>query len=154
MPDSPPVPTGEPVDLPPPASRDPRPWPPPGGASEPKPTGTTAQLAPGAPPGVVYEGDFGKPAAEGALAALLCGIVGIAFCGIFTGIPAVVLGRKARAAIAAEPTQYSGGGMAIVGMVLGWIAVVRDVAFLVIVVAFATTTDLSPFYNNLPFFGN
>lgn len=152
MPDSPPPPTGEPADLPPPVSRDPRPWPPPGGASEPVPSGTDTKIDTG-PPDVVYEGDFGKPAAEGALASLLCGIVGIAFCGIFTGIPAVVLAKQARASIAEDPTQYSGGGMAIVGMVLGWIAILRDVVLFVVTLAVVTSVNLSPLYNNLPFVG-
>ncbi|MBD5787313.1 DUF4190 domain-containing protein [Cellulosimicrobium terreum] len=42
-------------------------------------------------------------------------------CGLFTGIPAIILGTKARRAV--ETGEADNGGMATAGIVLGWIAV-------------------------------
>lgn len=67
--------------------------------------------------------------APGAVASMVCGIVGLLFCGIVMGIIAIVLGTQARRSIAVNP-RYSGGGMATAGLVLGIIDLVFGVLFM------------------------
>ena len=49
----------------------------------------------------------------------MLGILSIALCSIFTGIPAIVMGNKSRRI--APPGESS--GLAIAGLTLGWISV-------------------------------
>jgi hypothetical protein len=60
--------------------------------------------------------------ARKAVAALVCGIVGLAVCAP-VGIAAVVLGSQARGEIAASGDRLQGQGMAQAGLIMGWIAV-------------------------------
>jgi hypothetical protein len=62
------------------------------------------------------------PTAPGAVGALIFGIVGLLACGFF-GIPAIVMGSRARQQIAASGNRYGGDGMALAGVILGWISV-------------------------------
>lgn len=61
--------------------------------------------------------------APGAVSSLVCGIVGLFFCGIILGIVAIVQANSAKRAIERDP-RYSGGGMATAGLVLGIIGLV------------------------------
>ncbi|MYT68487.1 MULTISPECIES: DUF1707 and DUF4190 domain-containing protein [unclassified Streptomyces] len=65
-----------------------------------------------------------------AIGALACG-VGTFFCGGLTAIPAVVLGHMARGEI--RRTQEQGDGMAVGGIVLGWLWIVGW-AFLLLII--------------------
>ena len=58
-----------------------------------------------------------------AIISLILGIVGITSCSILTGIPALILGYKARGEIDAAPTRYTGRGMAVAGIITGWISI-------------------------------
>ena len=64
--------------------------------------------------------------APGAVAALVCGIIGIViYCtGLILGIIAITQAKKAKEHIAMNPQLYGGGGMATAGMVLGIIATI------------------------------
>jgi hypothetical protein len=72
-----------------------------------------------------------------AVAALVCGIAGF-FCGL-VWILALVFGYRARAQIDASGGQQGGRGMAVAGIVLGWIwgalAVLYIIGAIVVVAA-------------------
>jgi hypothetical protein len=65
---------------------------------------------------------------------MILGILAIAPCGPFAGIPALVLGRFAKKEIAAADGVQGGEGMATAGVVLGWISVAITITLLIIVV--------------------
>ncbi|MHC4547774.1 MAG: DUF4190 domain-containing protein [Planctomycetota bacterium] len=64
----------------------------------------------------IYQGP--QVNAPGAVASLVCGILGFFICGLILGIVAITKAQEAKRAIAADP-RYTGGGMATAGMVLG-----------------------------------
>ena len=64
------------------------------------------------------------PKAHGlAVASLVLGIISLVIVGIglLTGVPAAICGHAALRAIKAAPTEYGGGGMAIAGLITGYI---------------------------------
>lgn len=67
-------------------------------------------------PDGLYHGP--KTNAPGAVAALVCGIIGFFVCGLILGIVAISKANAAKRAIEADPT-LGGGGMATAGLVLG-----------------------------------
>jgi hypothetical protein len=76
-----------------------------------------------------------------AIWSLVLGILGLICCGFFTGIPALILGRQAKAEIAT--TGQQGGGMATAGVVLGIIAIVWGVISIILYATGALTFDFS-----------
>ena len=58
---------------------------------------------------------------------LVLGILSIPCCGLFTGIPAIILGRNALAEIDAAPGQYGGRGLVNAGYICGIIGSVLSV---------------------------
>lgn len=81
------------------------------------------------PPGVPMYGAGGPPRNDSsAVAALVCGIIGLA-CFI-PAIAAIVLGFSAKSRIDQSNGQLTGRGMAIAGIVLGIIAVIGSAAFI------------------------
>lgn len=79
-------------------------------------------------PDGIYHGP--KMTAPDAKTALICGIVGLLFCGVVLGPLAISKASAAKQAIAKDPT-LSGEGLATAGMVLG----ILDLVFFVIVLA-------------------
>jgi hypothetical protein len=69
--------------------------------------------------------------APGAVASLVCGILGFFICGLILGIIAITKAQEAKRAIAADP-RYTGAGMATAGMVLGIIDLVGFVITMLI----------------------
>jgi Domain of unknown function (DUF4190) len=65
-----------------------------------------------------------------AIWSLVLGIVGLICCGFFTGIPAIILANMAKKEIATS--GQSGGGMATAGLVLGVIAVIWGVIYVIL----------------------
>jgi hypothetical protein len=65
-----------------------------------------------------YPGYYPKSSGM-AVAALVCGLMSLGFCPI--AIAAVILGHMARAQIRREPDRYEGDGMALAGMMIGYI---------------------------------
>jgi hypothetical protein len=61
------------------------------------------------------------PTAGNAVAALVCGILSLVMCGFFTGIPAMILGRRAKREVEASAGQLGGEGIATAGFVTGLI---------------------------------
>jgi hypothetical protein len=101
-----------------------------------------APVAPGAPPppppvpaAVIPAGATPpRPLSRGqtpnlAITSLVCGILGFCLCGIFTSIPAIITGHMARRQIKNNPT-LSGAGMALAGIILGYVA---SALFLIVV---------------------
>jgi hypothetical protein len=67
-----------------------------------------------------------------AVPALLCGVLSVLLLGLVTGIPAILMGRKAMRDIDASDGQIQGRGTALVGLVLGIIGTALSVLLLVI----------------------
>ena len=68
-----------------------------------------------------------------ATASLVCGILGLTACFVFTGIPAVICGHMALNQINSSPIPMGGRGMAIAGLVMGYIPILACLVFLVII---------------------
>ncbi len=96
-----------------------------------------------------YAGGYGSPSPYGQPAfgypknslgvwSLVLGLVGLVLsCGLFTGIPAIIVGHRARSAVAEG--QANNPGMATAGIVLGWIATILSViGFAVLAIAIAS----------------
>ena len=74
-----------------------------------------------------------RPRANGkAVGAAVCGLLCVPTLG-FTGVPAVILGHAARAEI--ERTGEGGDGLALIGLVLGWLSVAAWSVLLTLMVA-------------------
>jgi hypothetical protein len=58
---------------------------------------------------------------------MILGIVGLVCCGIFAGIPALVLSSQAKKEIATSGGQQTGSGMATAGLVLGILSLASTV---------------------------
>jgi hypothetical protein len=86
---------------------------------------------------------YGAPNSGKAIAALICGIVGLTSCGL-VGIVAIVLGNQARGEIGASGGRVDGDGLAQAGLVMGWISVglmaLGVTVFLIVLVVLATTS--------------
>jgi Domain of unknown function (DUF4190) len=79
---------------------------------------------PGPPSGSPYgPGGYGHPLPPAnhpsAVPSLVCGIVSLVCCGIFTGIPAIVMGSRALREIRADRSRYAGEGLAQAGLWTG-----------------------------------
>lgn len=83
----------------------------------------------------------GAPAQnQKALWALILGILGLVCCGIFTAVPAIILGNNAKKEIEASGGTQSGQGMAQAGFILGIVGTVLSVLLGVFyALTFATT---------------
>lgn len=68
-----------------------------------------------------------------AIASLVCGLVQFLGFWIVTGIPAIIMGHIARKQIKLSGQQ--GDGMALAGLILGYIGLVLGIVFVIIVVA-------------------
>jgi putative exporter of polyketide antibiotics len=83
-----------------------------------------------------YGGGYAQPRTnQKALWSLILGIVGLVCCGIFTGIPALILGNSAKKEIAASGGTQTGAGMAQAGVILGIIASVLFVIGILLLAA-------------------
>lgn len=65
-----------------------------------------------------------------ATASLVCGIVSMVMCGPLTGIPAVICGHKAKRRIAESRGQLTGEGLALAGLIMGYLSL----AWLIVIV--------------------
>lgn len=77
-----------------------------------------------------------KPHSGLAIASLTCGILSIVLLGIFTAIPAVICGHMALGQLKREVERYnqSSKGMAIAGLITGYITIALTVLIVVIVI--------------------
>lgn len=67
--------------------------------------------------------EINAPSSGLAVASLVCGIVGLATCTFITGIPAVICGHMAMIEIANSPVPMAGRGMAVTGLITGYLAI-------------------------------
>jgi hypothetical protein len=117
---------------------------------EPPDRGPTPPPAPSPPPAPPAAGPqtagYGYqtgPKTNGlAIASLVLGIAGLVFyvCGV-ASILALVFGYMARGQIDRDPANQGGRGMALAGIIMGWIGVAILVIFWVVVIIIAATTD-------------
>jgi hypothetical protein len=64
------------------------------------------------------------PTSGNAIASMVCGIIGLITCFIFLGIPAVICGHLALKQINNSALPMGGRGMAICGLVMGYIQII------------------------------
>jgi hypothetical protein len=97
-----------------------------GGASAP-----AAPVVPGAPPvpAAPYPAGVTAPTSKLAIWALVCGCLSL-LCGLFASIPAIILGHMGVSEIKKNPA-VQGRGMALAGMILGYVFTVLIVIYLV-----------------------
>ncbi|MEM9080669.1 MAG: GYF domain-containing protein [Verrucomicrobiota bacterium] len=69
-----------------------------------------------------------------ALVSMILGILALLCFGILTGLPAVICGHLARGQIRRASVPQTGGGMALTGLILGYISIVFSVIAIVFVV--------------------
>jgi hypothetical protein len=77
------------------------------------------------------------PASALAVWSLVLGIVGLVFLGLLAGIPAIICGHMARSRIKASPAEVSGAGLALAGLIMGYLVTILSVlliAFLVVLI--------------------
>jgi len=89
-----------------------------------------------------WTGGAGYPAPQTnglAIAALICGVAQIA-AGPLTGIPAIILGHVARSRI--RQTGEQGAGMALAGLILGYIGLVLAIILVIAVIAAVSTVTV------------
>jgi len=89
-----------------------------------------------------WTGGTGYPATQTnglAIAALICGVAQIA-AGPLTGIPAIILGHVARSRI--RQTGEQGAGMALAGVILGYIGLVLFTILVIAVIAAVSTVTI------------
>ncbi|MEI7058089.1 DUF4190 domain-containing protein [Nocardioides sp. CCNWLW239] len=76
----------------------------------------------------------GQPAGNSkkALWAMILGILSLICCGIFTGIPALILGKQAQGEIDASGGAIGGRGMATAGFILGIISIAVTILWIIL----------------------
>lgn len=77
-----------------------------------------------------------------AIASLVCGIMGLVTCLCLPGIPAVVCGHMALSRIAEAQGRLGGRGLAIAGLVTGYLSVVILVIFVLMIFVGFTTNPM------------
>ena len=93
--------------------------------------------------GPQWGGDYSAPIAAGgsngkAIASMILGIAGIFTCGL-ASIVAVILGHVSRGEIKRSGGRQQGSGMALAGLILGYIMLVLLVGIIVIAIIGAAT---------------
>lgn len=96
-------------------------------------------INPYTPPQFAGYGMINAPTSGLAITSLVCGIVSLVTCMVILGIPAVICGHLAMSQIANSPTPVGGRGMALAGLVCGYLSVLMLLCFAVMmIVAFAS----------------
>jgi putative exporter of polyketide antibiotics len=96
-------------------------------------------------PSAGYGGGYAQPRTnQKAIWSLVLGILGFVCCGLFAGIPALILGNMAKKEIAASGGAESGAGMAQAGFILGIIAVALSILGIILFAAGVVTMPTSP----------
>ena len=76
-----------------------------------------------------------------AIASLVCGILGLILCGLFTGIPAIICGHISLSRIKSATTPIQGKGMAITGLILGYLSVILSIVSIIFFFFFAAAVS-------------
>jgi hypothetical protein len=90
------------------------------------------------PPSQQYgQGLIKPPSHSQAVTSLVLGILSLVLCGIFTGIPAIIMGRRAMREIRASDGRLGGDGIATAGFLTGLIGtIITGGTFLLVVLVF------------------
>jgi hypothetical protein len=82
---------------------------------------------------------------------LVLGIVSLVACGFLTAVPAVICGHMARSRIRLEPQALSGDGMAIAGLVMGYVCVGLSILAIAVLVGlmFFASAETDPYVYTL-----
>jgi len=149
----PPVPPQEPTGTPQYPAAPPPPSPYPSGTPQYPGTPGTPQYAPATPygsaPGGYAQPGYGAPYPKNSLAvwSLVLGIVSFVLsCGLFTGIPAVIVGNNAKKAVARG--EANNGGMATAGIILGWVAIVLSILGVILLAVLFSNADFRDAFND------
>lgn len=65
-----------------------------------------------------------------AITSLVLGILSLVCLGFLAGIPAIICGHKARSRARRAPAQYGGAGMALAGLIMGYVSLVATLVVL------------------------
>ncbi len=71
-----------------------------------------------------------------ALVSLILGLLSIVAFSILTGVPAIILGNNARKNIRASGGRLTGDGLAVAGIIMGWVSVGFAVIGILLVIIF------------------
>src|SRR5450830_125794 len=96
-----------------------------------------------------YAGGYAYPKNSLAVWSLVLAILGMMLCGLFTGIPAVIIGNNAKRAVASG--EANNGGLATAGIVIGWIATgLMLIGGVVLALLISSAGGLTEFVNTYP----
>jgi hypothetical protein len=96
-------------------------------------------------------GPTGAPQTEGlAVTSLVLGILAWVACSIFAGIPAIICGHIGRSRISTSNGTLAGGGIAIAGLVLGYLSVFLPLILIIGVLVFGLGAAMLSTGFNLP----
>ena len=92
-----------------------------------------------------------RPTSGLAVTSLVLGIVGLMFVPILASIPAVITGHMARTEIKKSEGELDGDGMAVAGLITGYLSLIFWVLFMAVIVAMiiAGAAILPKFLNDL-----
>ena len=96
--------------------------------------------SPAPPPVPVYPGQPGSvepPTDTKAVVSLVRGILSLTFFSIIAGIPAIILGHSSRAAIRRSMGRLKGDGLALAGLIMGYISLAAIPVIVLIIAAIA-----------------
>jgi hypothetical protein len=98
---------------------------------------------------VNYEGVPAAPdkASGMAITALVLGILGFCCCGIFAGVPALVVGWMENSKIGRGESSAKGKGFAVAGMILGVISIILGCLQLIWIIFFGGMNVLQQMAN-------
>lgn len=111
------------------------------GAPTPYPAAAPYGSAPGGYPPAGYGAVY--PKNNLAVWSLVLGILTFVLCGVFSAVAAVIVGYKARKAVAAG--EANNGGMATAGIILGWVGIalsILGIAFFLLIIATGGWADI------------
>jgi hypothetical protein len=92
------------------------------GSSEWRPANTFPELGFSATPGSPPPSEPRTPPRAGlAITSLVLGILSVVCLGFLAGIPAIICGHMARGRARRAPAQYGGAGLALAGLILGYV---------------------------------
>lgn len=95
------------------------------------PGGGSPYQTPGVPGGTFF---YAPPTSSLAIISMVCGILGLVTCLMLPGIPAVICGHMALNRIADPSMRLGGRGMAIAGLIMGYLSVLSMVGFVLIMI--------------------
>ena len=70
------------------------------------------------------------------IASLVLGLFSVSCFGLLTGLPAIITGHMARGKARRQPEVYGGGGMALAGLILGYVSILSTLVIFAVAAAF------------------